>query len=133
MGRRPRPRRARHLTRAEFEGLVDEALASVPERFKTFLANTAVVVEDEPSAEVRAEMELAPDETLYGLYEGVPLTERTTADDTIPDRVVIYRTPLVEEFADDRAAIRREIRITVLHEIGHHFGLDEDDLGEEYA
>jgi predicted Zn-dependent protease with MMP-like domain len=121
------------MTPAAFERLVEKAVLSVPERFRTFLANTAVVVEDEPGPELLAEMGLDPDETLYGLFDGTPLTERSGADSDVPDRIVIYRVPLVEDFGDDADRIAHEVAVTVLHEIGHHFGLGEDDLGEEYA
>ena len=102
------------MTRAEFEALVAEALDGIPEEFARYLENVSVLVEDEPEE----------DEDLYGLYDGVPLSERTHDFAAPPDRIIIYRGPLVRDFRS-RKAIRRQIRITILHEIAHFFGLDE--------
>jgi predicted Zn-dependent protease with MMP-like domain len=101
------------MTRAEFEALVAEALDGIPEEFARYLENVSVLVEDEPE-----------DDDLYGLYDGVPLSERTHDFAAPPDRIIIYRGPLVRDFRS-RKAIRRQIRITILHEIAHFFGLDE--------
>jgi predicted Zn-dependent protease with MMP-like domain len=101
------------MERAEFETLVAEALDGIPEEFARYLENVSVVVEDEPD-----------DEGLYGLYQGVPLSERSHDFAALPDRISIYRGPLVRDFRS-RTAIRRQIRITIVHEIAHFFGLDE--------
>ncbi len=101
------------MERAEFEALVAEALDGIPEEFARYLENVSVLVEDEPE-----------DESLYGLYDGVPLSERSHDFAAPPDRIIIYRGPLVRDFRS-RKAIRRQIRITILHEIAHFFGLDE--------
>ena len=106
-----------------FEDHVRAALDSLPREIARALRNIAVVVEDEN----------AEDPDLFGLYEGVPLPERGDEAGSLPDRISIYRVPLEEEFPDPRD-LEREIRITVLHELGHYFGLDEDrlaDLGYE--
>ena len=102
-----------------FEEQVRAALDSLPPHLAAALQNIAVVVEDENADE--------PD--LFGLYEGVPLPERGDMAGALPDRIAIYRLPLEEEFPDP-LELRREIRITVLHELGHYFGLDEDRLAE---
>jgi predicted Zn-dependent protease with MMP-like domain len=102
-----------------FEDHVRAALDTLPERIAAALRNVAVVVEDENRED--------PD--LFGLYEGVPLPERGDEAGSLPDRIVIYRLPLEDEFPDP-ADLEREIRITVLHELGHYFGLDEDRLAE---
>jgi predicted Zn-dependent protease with MMP-like domain len=103
-----------------FEEHVRAALDSLPPQLARALENVAVVVEDENAEE--------PD--LFGLYEGIPLTERSSADSGgLPDRIAIYRIPLEEEFPDPRE-LEEEIRITVLHELGHYFGLDEDRIAE---
>ena len=102
-----------------FDDHVRAALDSLPPEIARALRNVAVVVEDENTED--------PD--LFGLYEGVPLTERGDEAGSLPDRIAIYRLPLEDEFPDPRD-LRREIRITVLHELGHYFGLDEDRLGE---
>jgi predicted Zn-dependent protease with MMP-like domain len=119
----------RRFSQQAFEALVARALESIPARFRPYLDNVTVTVEDRPSRRVRAEMGLAEDETLYGLYTGTPLTERDAdAPPLYPDRVTIYRAPLEEDFGDDEGEIVRQIRITVVHEIGHHFGLTDEDM-----
>ena len=100
-----------------FDDHVRAALDSLPPELAHALRNVAVVVEDEN----------AEDPDLFGLYEGIPLPERGDEAGSLPDRIAIYRRPLVEEFPDPRD-LEREIRITVLHELGHYFGLDEDRL-----
>ena len=104
---------------AAFEDQVRAALDSLPPGIAAALRNVAVVVEDENP----------DDPDLYGLYEGVPLPERGDVGGSLPDRIAIYRRPLEVDFPD-REDLRREIRITVLHELGHYFGLDEDRLTE---
>ena len=102
-----------------FEDHVRAALDSLPPEVADALRNVAVVVEDEN----------ADDPDLFGLYEGVPLPERGDEAGALPDRIAIYRRPLEDEFPDP-LELQHEIRITVLHEIGHYFGLDEDRLAE---
>ena len=102
-----------------FDDHVRAALDSLSPELARALRNVAVVVEDENPED--------PD--LFGLYEGVPLPERGDEAGSLPDRIAIYRRPLEEEFPDPRD-LEREIRITVLHELGHYFGLDEDRLEE---
>jgi predicted Zn-dependent protease with MMP-like domain len=105
---------------ARFEDHVRAALDSLPEELARALENVAVVVEDEHP----------DDPDLFGLYEGVPLPERTSTDSgRLPDRIAIYRVPLEETFTDPDE-LEREIRITVLHELAHYFGLDEERLAE---
>ncbi len=107
------------MTDAEFDEHVRAALDALPPHVAAALQNIAVVVEEENSED--------PD--LFGLYEGVPLTERGAEAPLQPDRIAIYRGPLTEDFTD-LAELRDEIRITVLHELGHYFGIDEDRLEE---
>ena len=104
-----------------FEEHVRAALDSLPAELQNAMSNVEIVVEDENSEE--------PD--LYGLYLGIPLTERDEGyAGVLPDKIEIYRIPLEEEFGDDPAVLEDEIRITVVHEIAHHFGIDEDRLSE---
>ena len=121
------------MDRVRFHELVAQALDEIPEPFSSRLANVAVVVEDEPSAEVLRDMGLHPRrDTLFGLYEGTPLTERAYDAPALPDRITIFYRPLVRTFRTP-GAIQREIRKTVVHELGHFFGLDDDDIeGEGY-
>ncbi|MFN2468659.1 MAG: metallopeptidase family protein [Gaiellaceae bacterium] len=107
------------MTRRDFEEHVRRALDTLPPHLADALRNVAVVVEDEHPED--------PD--LFGLYEGIPLTERGDMAGRLPDRIAIYRLPLEESF-EDPAELEDEIRITVLHELAHYFGLDEDRLEE---
>lgn len=111
----------------EFEALVEQALDGLPEDFADLLENVVVMVEDEPDPEDLEAMGLDPDEELFGLYQGVPQDERNTYYMGLPDRVVIYRGPILRACGNRRQVIR-EVRDTVVHELGHHFGLDEEDM-----
>ncbi len=102
-----------------FEEHVQKALDSLPAHLVPALENVAVVVREQHP----------DDPDLFGLYEGVPLPERREGSSSLPDTIAIYRRPLEEEFTDP-AELEQEIRITVLHELGHLFGIDEDRLAE---
>jgi predicted Zn-dependent protease with MMP-like domain len=105
----------------DFEDHVLRALESLPPDLRRAMSNVEIVVEDENPED--------PD--LFGLYLGVPLTDRGSSyAGVLPDKIAIYRLPLEDEFADDPEALEDEIRITVLHEVAHHFGIDEDRLSE---
>jgi len=119
------------LSREEFEALVEEALEQLPEEFRAALDNVAVMVEEEPSDEDLEEVEIDPGDPdrdeLFGLYQGVPLPERDSFYSALPDRVLVFRGPILRCCSSRREAIR-EIRETVQHELGHYFGLDEDEM-----
>jgi predicted Zn-dependent protease with MMP-like domain len=118
------------VTRERFTRLVEEALREIPRRFRNAMQNVAVVVEDEPSADLLEEMAMDPSEALFGLYQGTPLTERSsTYGNTLPDRISIYQIPIEEACADDEE-IRECIAETVIHEFGHYFGMSEDEIEE---
>ena len=118
------------MERKRFEQLVAEALASVPRRFRDAMKNIAIVVEDEPSSELLDEMDIEPPDTLLGLYQGTPLTERTWAyGNTLPDRVLIFQGPH-ERDAEDEDDLVVAIGETLIHEIGHYFGLSEEEIQE---
>ena len=118
------------MTREEFERLVEEALREIPRRFRREMRNVAVVVEDEPSPELLEEMEVEPGDSLFGLYQGTPLPERSWAHgNNLPDRISIYQKPTEEACVDDEE-IRDCIAETVIHEFGHYFGLSEDEIEE---
>jgi predicted Zn-dependent protease with MMP-like domain len=118
------------LTRQEFERLVAHAVRSLPPPFLEKLENVDVVVESAPTSEDLEDAGLGEGETLLGLYQGVPQSERGTwYSNVLPDRIVIYQRP-IEAVAQTRREIREEIRVTLMHEIGHHFGLDEDELSD---
>ncbi len=118
------------MTRAEFERHVAEALASIPRHFRKAMQNVAIVVEDEPSADLLAEMDIEPPDTLFGLYQGTPLTERTWGfGNALPDRVLLFQGPHERE-AEDEDDLVVAIAETLIHEIGHHFGLSEEEIQE---
>jgi len=112
----------------DFDRALREALLELPPMFRDALANVAVVVEEWPSDDLLNELGVPPDDTLYGFYHGVPLPERSVLDSgLLPDKISVYRGPLMEDFPD-RNELCRQIRITLLHEIGHYFGMDEEEL-----
>lgn len=119
------------LSRAEFEAVVEEALAGLPERFARMLDNVVIAVEEEPNDEDLAAIEDddgAEDDEILGIYRGVALTDRSFGDaPLLPDEVAVFRGP-INRVARDRAEAVHEIRETVIHELGHHFGLDDDEL-----
>jgi predicted Zn-dependent protease with MMP-like domain len=117
------------MSRDEFERVVTRALDTLPEEIAVYLENVAVVVEEEPTDDDIAEVGLDPaTDTLFGVYQGLALTDRGGSySNVLPDRIVIYRQPLLAE-CQDRVELVNEIRDTVVHEIGHYFGLEEDDL-----
>jgi predicted Zn-dependent protease with MMP-like domain len=117
----------RRPDRKRFEAWVREALDSVPPDLAARVTNVEVVIEDWPAAEDLDAMGLAEGETLFGLYQGVPLPERGVTTGGLPDRIVIYRGPLTECYTSPEE-IREEVRRTVLHELGHYFGFDEATL-----
>ena len=118
------------MTREKFEKLVAEAMALIPKRFRLEMKNIAVVVEDEPSAELLDEMEIEPPDSLYGLYQGTPLPERTWGyGNTLPDRVTLFQKP-IEEDSEDEDEVRAVIGETLIHEVGHYFGLSEEEIEE---
>jgi predicted Zn-dependent protease with MMP-like domain len=111
-----------------FDRALRQALAELPPVFRDALSNVAVVVEDRPPDWLLDELDIPPEGTLYGFYHGVPLPERSFQDSgNLPDKISVFRGPLEEDFPDP-AELSREIRITLLHEIGHYFGMDEEEL-----
>ena len=118
------------MTRAQFERLVAEAVTLIPKRFRREMKNLALVVEDEPSDELLDEMEIEPPDSLYGLYQGTPLPERSWAfGNALPDRITIFQRP-IEEDCEDEDEIRAVIGETLIHEVGHYFGMSEEEIEE---
>ncbi len=116
------------MKRSEFEQLVADALASIPRRFRDAMCNIAIVVEDEPELELLEEMEIEPPDTLLGLYQGTPLTERRwDAGNGLPDRILIFRGPH-ERTSEDEDDLAEAIAETLIHEIGHYFGMSEEEI-----
>jgi predicted Zn-dependent protease with MMP-like domain len=112
-----------------FELLVDRALAAIPDPYREALREVAVLIEDEPSPEQLEENELEPWDTMYGLYEGVPRTDYGADWAALPNRITLFRLPLQEDFPDPRD-LEAEVRMTVLHELAHHLGIDDERLDE---
>ena len=112
-----------------FERLVERAIAGIPEPFRAALAEVAIVIDDEPTPDQRRENGLADDEQLYGLYEGIPRTEYGADWAAAPNRITLFRLVLEEDFADPRD-LADEVRRTVIHELAHHLGIDDDRLDE---
>jgi predicted Zn-dependent protease with MMP-like domain len=118
------------MDRTRFERLVADALASIPQRFRDAMTNLAIVVEDEPARELLREMEIEPPDTLFGLYQGTPLTERRwDYGNALPDRILLFQGPHERE-ADDEDDLVVSIGETLIHEIGHYFGLSEEQIEE---
>jgi predicted Zn-dependent protease with MMP-like domain len=119
------------VNRRRFERLVEQAVASLPAEVRGRIENVAVLVEDEPTDEQIAGTGLDPEtDTLYGLYEGTPLSER--GHDfamSLPDRITLFYLPLVEDFPHPEDH-REEIRDTIIHEVAHFLGLEEDEIDD---
>ena len=116
------------LVRRRFRRLVEQALERLPDEFQARLQNVAVVIEDWPSRALLRDLDVPEDELLFGLYEGLPLTEWGRDDMVrIPDRIRIFQGPIEEACATDEEIVA-EVRTTVLHEVGHHLGLSDEDL-----
>lgn len=119
------------MTRERFRELVAEAIDTIPRRFAQEVKNLAIVVEDEPSAELLAEMEMGPEDVLFGLYQGTPLPERRwDYGNTLPDRITLFQAVIEDECEGDEDCIVGEIGDTLIHELGHYFGMSEDEIME---
>ena len=118
------------LSRKQFERLVERAIARLPRSFRERIENVAVVVEDWADEETLEEMGIEPPDTLYGLYRGTDLTRRDSGyGNVLPDVITIYQGPIAED-SDSVADMEALVQDTVVHEIGHYFGLDDDRLEE---
>ena len=128
-GARSAGARSRSTRHRPFESLVEAALASIPEPFASALDEVAIVIDDEPTADQRRENEIDDDDTLYGLYEGVPRTEWGADWAPVPNRIILFRLPLEADFADPEE-LADEVWATVVHELAHHLGIDDHRLEE---
>jgi len=126
-----RPVRRRRYTEEEFHALVDEALAALPPELRERMSNVALVVENAPSAAQLRRNRIPPGGTLLGLYEGIPLTQRGSHyGNVVPDKITLFQAPIEAAAGYDSERIRRQVRRTVVHELAHHFGIDDDRLEE---
>ena len=118
------------MNRDEFRRLVEEALQDIPPRFRREMTNVAIVVEDEPPPEILEELGIEPPDSLYGLYQGTPLPERAWSHgNVLPDHISLYQRT-IEQDSDDHEDIIVCIAETLIHELGHYFGLDEEQIEE---
>jgi predicted Zn-dependent protease with MMP-like domain len=122
------------LSHSEFERVVGEALESLPRRFADLVENVAITVEEEPTDEdlESVEHDEADDSEILGIYRGVALTERTHDAPLLPDEIAVFRGP-INRIARSRAEAVDEVRETVIHELGHYFGLDDEEMEENAA
>jgi predicted Zn-dependent protease with MMP-like domain len=119
------------MTREQFQALVEEAIDAIPARFAREVKNVAICIEDEPSDELLDDMEMGPDDILLGLYQGVPLPERGAGHgNVLPDRITLFQRTIEEECDGDEDEIVVAIGETLIHELGHYFGLSEDEIME---
>jgi predicted Zn-dependent protease with MMP-like domain len=118
------------MTREHFQALVNEALGTIPQDFRDALKNIAIVIEDEPTKLQLDEVGIEPPDTLLGLYEGIPLTERQWAHgNVLPDKVTLFQGP-IEDSSESEDDVVVAIGETLIHEIGHYFGLSEEEIEE---
>src|SRR6476660_1203168 len=116
------------MTREEFTRLVEESLLEIPRRFRKAMTNVAVVVEEEPPPDLLEEMEIEPPDSLFGLYQGTPLPERSWSyGNALPDRISIYQRPIGAACEDDEE-IMNCVAETVIHEFGHYIGTSEEEI-----
>jgi predicted Zn-dependent protease with MMP-like domain len=116
------------MNRRRFEALVEKAMRKLPKKFKDKIKNVAIVVEDWADDETLSEMGIEPPDTLYGLYRGIDITRRDSGyGNVLPDSVTIYQGPIEEDCVDEEE-MADLVRETVIHEIGHYFGLDDETM-----
>ena len=120
------------MTRDDFRGLVEEAIDTIPRKFAREVKNLAIVIEDEPSAELLEEMDMDPEEdSLLGLYQGTPLNERGWGyGNQLPDRITLVQGTIEDECQGDEGEIVVAIGETLIHELGHYFGMTEEQIME---
>ena len=117
------------MERSRFERLVEQALDSIPDDLRVHLDNVDVVVEEWPASDQLAGHVIPEEDLLLGLYEGVPLTQREDYGMVLPDKITIFQKSIEAVSSDDDEVVR-EVRTTVVHELAHHFGIDDARLGE---
>ena len=111
----------------EFDALVEQALAGVPERFRRYLENVVVVVEEEPTDEDYDETDTPDEDELFGIFRGAPYFERDRSVSELPAQIALFRGPILRS-CETRGEAVREIRDTVVHELGHLLGLDDEEM-----
>ncbi|MCJ7829758.1 MAG: metallopeptidase family protein, partial [Desulfobacterales bacterium] len=116
------------LNSRQFDQIVQQALDRIPVRFRDTMDNLLITVEQRPSRELLEEMDLPPDEPLFGIFEGIPLPERSVVEPPLyPDRIILFQQPL-QQYCRSLEELKSEIEITVVHELAHYLGMDEAEL-----
>lgn len=110
-----------------FQQLIDDAFDSLPKEHRDNVRNVAILYEDYPTEEQRQRLNLQPNQTLFGLYEGTPLSQRQGMTHLIPDRITLFKGPILM-VSHDMRALKEQIRHTLWHEVAHYYGLDHDDI-----
>lgn len=118
-----------HISDDEFNGIVADAIDAVPPRYQKRMENVAFIVEDQPTEEQHNRLKLRPGESLFGLYEGVPLPQRGGSTKLLPDKITIFKLPLLR-YSRDIEDLRQRVGKTVWHEVAHYFGLDHNRIQE---
>lgn len=119
------------MTDAEFSELVADGIAALGEGIRERMKNVAIVIADTPNQEQQIATKTGPDDILFGLYEGVPQTERGVMEEVVlPDKITIFKQPILAVY-DDPADIAACVANTVWHEVAHHFGMTEDEVAQE--
>jgi predicted Zn-dependent protease with MMP-like domain len=119
-----------HITDQEFEKIIADAMDALPEKYTSRMSNVAIVYEDDPSPDQRQELALRGNQTLFGLYQGIPLTRRGIGYNMVlPDKITIFKNPLLNA-SYDLAHLKDNVRHTLWHELAHHFGLNHDRIHE---
>jgi predicted Zn-dependent protease with MMP-like domain len=117
------------ISDAQFQKMIDEALGTLPKEHVEGIKNVAILFEDEPSPQQRIELKLACNQTLLGLYQGVPLAQRQGTQPILPDRITLFKKPMLMR-NDTIAGLKEEIRHTLWHEIAHYYGLNHAKIHE---
>jgi predicted Zn-dependent protease with MMP-like domain len=116
------------MSREEFEKLVAQTIDSLPDTFARKLDNVSLVVEAWPTPEELGAAGVEPGMTLFGLYRGIPQTNRGNYTAALPDKIIIFSGPMFAVYGNNEKLLKRQVRNTVLHEIGHHFGMNEEEI-----
>lgn len=112
----------------QFEQLINQSMDELPQEYIRGMKNVVVTFDDDPSPEQRQKQQLRQDQTLFGLYEGIPLTKRGSGYNLVlPDKITIFKGPL-QRASQDMAGLKSQVKHTLWHEIAHHFGLDHDRI-----
>ncbi len=112
----------------EFQRLIDEAFEKLPEEHRDHISNVAILYADEPTPEQREKLSLRNDQTLFGLYEGIPLSRRQGMSTTLPDKITLFKLPLTQA-SFDLDDLREQVYHTLWHEVAHYYGLDHGQIG----